>query len=73
MLGTLGPNGNQAAAAWTSADGVTWSSVSTVAATGSTLLGRFVVGAAAPVAIGLCCPGAPKSCVLEHHLRAHSA
>ena len=61
-VGTLGPNGNQAAAAWTSPDGVTWSSVSTVAATGGTLLGRFVAGATAPVAIGLECPGAPQPC-----------
>jgi hypothetical protein len=61
-VGTIGPNGSQAAAAWTSANGVTWSSVPAVAATGGMLLGRFVAGAAAPVAIGLQCSGAPEPC-----------
>jgi hypothetical protein len=62
VVGSLGAEVSQTAAAWTSADGVTWSSVSTVAATGGKLLGRFVAGAAAPVAIGLQCPGAGQPC-----------
>jgi hypothetical protein len=62
VVGGLGADVSQTAAAWTSADGATWSSVPAVAATGGTFLGRFVAGAAAPVAIGLECPGAPQPC-----------
>ncbi len=61
-VGTIGADGNHAAAAWTSADGVAWSSVPSVGTTGGSELGRLVRGAAAPVGIGLLCPGPAQPC-----------
>lgn len=61
-VGSVGVNASQVAAAWTSADGKTWSSVPAVAASGGMLLTRFIAGGVAPVALGLLCPGPAQPC-----------
>jgi hypothetical protein len=63
-VGSIGADANKAAAAWASPDGVTWSSVPVVAATGGVALNRLIAGAAALVAVGLECPGTPQPCVV---------
>jgi hypothetical protein len=62
-VGNLGADVNQTAAAWTSTDGVTWSSIPSVAATGGKGIARLISGGAAPVAIGLECTAALQPCV----------
>jgi hypothetical protein len=59
-VGHVGTDADQAAAAWASADGVTWSGV----ATGGEDIARIIASGAAPVAIGFECPGPQQPCTI---------